>query len=87
MRQFGTETPLPPDVAQLSDFVLHWKPEGAEKFAFIISDLASKLSAMDRYERRALSRRKFAIRAFDAARSWNIVLRRRNFGKNQCQII
>ena len=68
MRQFGPETPLPPDVAQLSDFVLHWKPEGAEKFAYIFSDLASKLSAMDRYERRALSRRKFAIRAFDAAR-------------------
>jgi hypothetical protein len=32
-----------------------------------IPDLAVRLAAMDRYERRALSRRKFAIRDFDAA--------------------
>jgi hypothetical protein len=43
-------------------------PQGPDKLATILSGEAKKLLAMDRYERRALSRRKFAIRAFDAAR-------------------
>ena len=44
-------------------------PQGPDKLATILSGEAKKLLAMDRYERRALARRKFAIRAFDAARA------------------
>jgi hypothetical protein len=43
-------------------------PQGPHKFATILSQETKQLLAMDRYERRALSRRKFAIRAFDEAR-------------------
>jgi hypothetical protein len=43
-------------------------PEGPHKFATILSQEAKQLLSMDRYERRALSRRKFAIRAFDESR-------------------
>jgi hypothetical protein len=44
-------------------------PQGANKIATILSREAKALEAMDRYERRARSRRKFAIRAFDTARA------------------
>jgi hypothetical protein len=43
-------------------------PQGPDKLATILWGEAKKLLAMDRYERRALSRRKFAIRVFDEAR-------------------
>jgi hypothetical protein len=42
-------------------------PQGPQKFAIILSEEVNRLRAFDRYERRALSRRKFAIRDFDEA--------------------
>jgi hypothetical protein len=44
------------------------KAQGPSKFAMILSDCTKQLAAIDRYERRALSRRKFAIREFDSGR-------------------
>jgi hypothetical protein len=41
------------------------QPEGAKKLALAISHAAHLLTTLDRYERRALSRRDSAIRAFD----------------------
>jgi hypothetical protein len=41
--------------------------EGDEKLAAIVEDRVSELAALDRYERRALSRRKFVISKFDAS--------------------
>ncbi len=63
-RHFGADTPLPADLLEFVES----KPEGPFKVAIILSDNARQLEALDRYERRALSRRKFAIRALDAER-------------------
>jgi hypothetical protein len=38
-----------------------------EKFATVVGDRIRELGALDRYERRAISKRKSAIRAFDSA--------------------
>jgi hypothetical protein len=63
-RTFGPLTPMPDDIVKF----LNSKTEGPYKFATILADKTRQLFALDRYERRALSRRKFAVRAFDAAR-------------------
>jgi hypothetical protein len=39
-----------------------------DRFATALTELARRLPALDRYERRAQSRRKLAIRTFDAVR-------------------
>jgi hypothetical protein len=63
LRRSDLDTPMPDEVMEF----LSSKPERRNKFATILADKARQLLALDRYERRALSRRKFAIRAFDAA--------------------
>lgn len=55
---------LPPRIARALDLC----PEGDAKLLLIITDLSKTLRGLDRYERRALSRRKFAVRELDAAR-------------------
>jgi hypothetical protein len=42
--------------------------KGDRKFALVIADLTRELAAINRYESRARSRRKFAVRKFDATR-------------------
>jgi hypothetical protein len=63
--------PNPPDISMEALEFATSNPslEGPVKLATILLEEAKKLLSMDRYERRALSRRKFAVRAFDEARA------------------
>ena len=70
MARATTLTPKLADIP-LSAFIekcLTTVPEGPANFATILLEETKLLLAMVRYERRALSRRKFAIRGFDRAR-------------------
>ena len=68
-RTFGPLTPVPDDVVKF----LNSKTEGPYKFATILADKTRQLLVLDRYERRALSRRKRAMEDFDTVRILEIV--------------
>jgi hypothetical protein len=61
------ETP-PFDIKTVEELLCPKPPEGDEALIKILDERANELERLDRYERRALSRRKFAIRKFDVSR-------------------
>lgn len=62
----------------LFEYVMTPMPPEPQKSTTIVSQTAKQLVAMDRYERRALSRRKFAVREFDLARRKSEIMKNRD---------
>jgi hypothetical protein len=64
-RQRIIKAKLPPSSTKQLLAALSLKPAGALRQAMIVATLGRKLDKLDRYERRALSRRKGAMRTYD----------------------
>jgi hypothetical protein len=60
-------SPLPA-LANVFFGLIRKQPRPVQRAAIAFGEMASKLAMLDRYERRALSRRKAAVRAYDATR-------------------
>jgi hypothetical protein len=65
----------PFEIDEIEQMVYLEPPKGDARLAAVVEDKSFELAVLDRYERRALSRRKAAIRNFDATRTLTITQR------------